>query len=193
MSLGKRMLRFFFAPAIRRRGFARDEGGAVAVEFAILALPFFTLIFATLEVSITFFAGQILDSAVQDASRKIRTGQAHNAGWSVPELREEICDGLYGLFDCDQVRLKVSVVTHFASATLADPIDEACDEPGAAEEDCEWTIVESYDAGAGTSIVLVQAHYKWPILINLPGLNLASQAGGKLLLSAVRVFRNEPF
>lgn len=185
-------LRRMFAPAIGRRGFARNERGAVAVEFAILALPFFTLIFAILETSIVFLAGQILDSAVQDASRFIRTGQAQNSSWSANEFRTQVCDRLYGLFDCNNVKIKVSVVSNFASATVTNPIDPDCSltsDPS----DCNWTLTESYDDGAGSSVVLVQAHYKWPTVINLPGFNLATQAGNTRLLSAVRVFRNEPF
>lgn len=175
-----------------RHRFAGDERGAVAVEFAILAIPFFALIFAILETALVFFAGQILDSAVQDASRKIRTGQAVETGWNVDNFRTEICDGLYGLFDCDEVKVKVTVVNNFASAQLVSPIDPECEESGA-PEDCEWVITETYDGGTGRSIVLVQAHYKWPVVIELPGMNHATQAGGKRLMSAARVFQNEPF
>ena len=84
------LLRRLFAPAIRRRAqaFARDERGATAIEFALLALPFFTLIFAILETSIVFLAGQILDSAVQDASRKIRTGQAQKPATTSTSFRD---------------------------------------------------------------------------------------------------------
>lgn len=179
-------------PPIGRRGFARNDRGAVAVEFAILALPFFTLIFAILETSIVFFAGQILDSAVQDASRFIRTGQAQNSSWGINEFRAQVCDRLYGLFDCDNVKIKVSVVSNFASATVTNPIDPDCSLTGDPSE-CDWTLTESYDDGTGSSVVLVQAYYKWPTVINLPGFNLATQAGNTRLLSAVRVFRNEPF
>ena len=64
------------SPAMRRwRLFMRDETGVTAVEFAILALPFFSIIVAIMETSVILLAGAILDSAVQDTSRVIRTGR----------------------------------------------------------------------------------------------------------------------
>ena len=46
---------------------------------------------------------------------------------------------------------------------------------------------------AGGDVVLVQAYYKWPTIVRLPGFNLQDQVDGTRLLGAVRVFRNEPF
>lgn len=195
MSKGRSFLRRLITPAIRGpKAFGKNERGAVMIEFALLALPFFTIIYAILETSIVFLAGQILDSAVQDASRKIRTGESTTLSWTVDGFREEVCDGLYGMFNCDEDKLivKVEVVTSFGTATITDPVGEDCI-PGGDEEDCDWQITSSYDGGAGSSIVLVQAYYKWPTIVNLPGFNLSTQAGGTRLLSAIRVFRNEPY
>ena len=63
----------------RRRGFARDDSGVTAIEFGLLALPFFSILGAILETSLVFLSGQVLESAVQDTSRLIRTGQAQVA------------------------------------------------------------------------------------------------------------------
>ena len=57
------------------RRFGRGEGGATAIEFAILAPVFFAIIGAAMETALVFFAGQMLDSAVHDTSRLIRTGR----------------------------------------------------------------------------------------------------------------------
>jgi Flp pilus assembly protein TadG len=190
-----RLFRRLLSPFIGGRNLARDDRGAVAIEFGVLALPFFTVIYAIIETSIVFLAGQMLDSAVQDASRKLRTGQAQTAGWNAATFRNAICGGLYGLFVCDNLKVKVSVVSSFSSATVSNPIDPDCS-PTTPDTECGWTaefVSPPYDPGSGSSIVLVQAFYKWPTLINLPGFNLETQAGGTRLLSAVRVFRNEPF
>lgn len=178
----------------RGRSFRGDERAAVAVEFALLALPFFTIIAAILETALVFFAGQVLESAVHDSSRLLRTGQAQNAGFEAADYRAAICDGLYGLFDCNSGRMlvKVEVLDGFsdASAVIAPPIGAACrTDPDA----CSWTTTETYDAGVGSDIVIVQAYYKWPTMVDLPWFNLANQAGGDRLLSGIRVFRNEPF
>src|SRR3954468_17943037 len=53
----------------------RDQGGAAAVEFGIVAMPFCALVFATLETASIFWTSQVLETAVQDATRQIYTGQ----------------------------------------------------------------------------------------------------------------------
>ena len=68
------LLRHLRSPRIVRR-FNKDREGTTAVEFAILAFPFFLLLFGIIECSLLFFAGQMLESAVDDVGRKIRTGQ----------------------------------------------------------------------------------------------------------------------
>ncbi|HEV7277227.1 MAG TPA: TadE/TadG family type IV pilus assembly protein [Devosiaceae bacterium] len=166
----------------------------MAVEFALLALPFFTIIAAILETALVFLAGQILESAVHDSSRLLRTGQAQNAEFDADDYRAAICDGLYGLFDCNsgRMRVKVEVLDGFsdASAAISPPVSSACStDPDA----CDWTTAETFDAGVGSDIVVVQTYYKWPTLVDLPWFNLADQAGGDRLLSGIRVFRNEPF
>lgn len=187
-----RLLKRLFAPMLRRgHRFAGDDRGAVAIEFAILALPFFTIIYAILETTLVFFAGQILDSAVQDASRLLRTGQAQTANYSSSQFRTAICNGLYGMFDCSQLKIKVSKVSNFTSATVSPPtqVGNAC----SPTTGCAWTITEAYTPGTGGDVILLQVYYKWRTVVNLPGLNLSNQGDGTRLLSSVRVYRNEPF
>jgi Flp pilus assembly protein TadG len=182
-------------PTLSRHGraLARNQRGTTATEFGLLAIPFFAIIGAILETSMTFFAGQVLDSAVQDATRKVLTGQAQGSAWTASDFRNEICDGLYGLFDCSKLKIKVSTITSFSdtSAAVVNPIDPTCTDPD--DPSGCWQIVESYNPGAGSSIVLVQAYYKWPVIVNFGGFNLANQPDGSRLLATVRVFRNEPF
>lgn len=194
----KSWLKWMLAPALERAGpFHRDERGVTLIEFGILALPFFTLIAAILETSLVFFAGQILDSAVQDAGRLIRTGQLQMGAASSNTLdafRQKVCDNLYGMMTCSGVKVKVSVVATFSDATVSYPIQTGnqCTTTNGVKT-CNWTIVESYTPGVGGDVVLVQAYYKWPTLVRLPGFNLQDQVDGTRLLGAVRVFRNEPF
>jgi hypothetical protein len=175
------------------RSFAGSERASTAIEFGLLALPFFTIIGAILETSMVFFAGQVLDSAVQDATRLIRTGQAQSGGYTATTFRGAICSGLYRLFDCSKLKIKVSVLSTFSStaSSVSTPIKTSCN-PSTDPNQC-WNVVESYNPGAGSSIILVEAYYKWDVMINFGGFNLQNQPDGSRLLAAVRVFRNEPF
>ncbi len=197
MAQKRSLISRLLSPARRgRRAFARDETGAVAIEFAFLGPIFFALIYAILETSIVFLAGQIMDSAVQDASRRVRTDQPEAASGEL--FRAEICERLYGMFDCAKLKVRVEVIESFSSAAVVTPFDPECD-PEAddedeieTEEDC-WTIEEAYDGGAREDYMLVQVFYRWPTIVNLPLVDSATQAHGSRLLSAVRVFENEPF
>lgn len=186
------------SPAIGRgRAFGRDERGVTVIEFAFLAVPFFTIIAAILETSLIFLAGQVLDSAVQDSARLIRTGQAQTRSptpYSADDFRNAICAGLYNMFDCskdkDRLRVSVTVLTDFSAASLGYPLKTGGD---CKKDKCDWTLADAYAPGKGGSVVLVQAYYKWPTVVNLPGFNWQTLPDGTRLLGASRVFRNEPF
>jgi Flp pilus assembly protein TadG len=170
------------------RRFAGDSRGAVAVEFALLALPFFAIIAAILQTSLVFLSTQVLESAVQDASRLIRTGQAKTAGFDTARFRTEVCSRLYGLFpDCAGLHIRVSTVTNFTSATTTSPVDPNC------TTNCEWTVPSGYDGGNRSDVVMVQVYYKYPILVDIGGLGLANLPQSQRLLGSTTVFKNEPF
>ena len=64
------------------RRFKTSEGGATAVEFALVAFPFISLLGITMETGLLMFTEYTLQASVQDAARLIRTGQAQNASMS---------------------------------------------------------------------------------------------------------------
>lgn len=170
---------------LRLRRFRRSESGVVAIEFAAVSIPFFALLFAILETSLVFFAGQILDNATADAARQIRTGQAQQAGWSQGQFRSALCDGLIGIFDCQsRLYLDVKTITSFSDADLDNPINE----DGELE-----TGGFGYTPGGKSEIVVVRAFYRWPVVLDLFGMSMSNVADGDRLLSSVVAFRNEPF
>jgi Flp pilus assembly protein TadG len=179
----------------RWRAFCRDDEGATLIEFGILAIPFFTIIAAILETALIFLASQILDSAVQDASRSVRTGLAQSGGFDEDLFRAEVCSGLYNLFDCtagdsERLRINVAVVGDFTSAAATYPLATG---GGCTSASCPWALAGTYDDGDANSVVMVRAYYKWPTIVNLPGFNFATLPDGSRLLGATRVFKNEPF
>ncbi|MEO6394616.1 MAG: TadE/TadG family type IV pilus assembly protein [Devosia sp.] len=184
------LLRRLLAPVIARgRGFARDDKATTAIEFGLLALPFFTLIFAVLETAMVFFASQVLDSAVEDASRMIRTGRAQAAGYTLANFRTLMCGYTFSLFgDCSGIQIRVNTIANFSAATTT-PAAQNC-----TVTTCTWNpAFENYNAGIRRDVVQVTAYYRWPLLVVLPYFNLKDQPDNFRLLSATRVFRNEPF
>ncbi len=199
MALAARLLKRTWLP-MRRRGAAlvRDERGVSAIEFGVLAIPFFAVIGAIFETSMVFFAGQVLDSAVNDAARKVRTGEAQ--AFLISDFRDEICEGTYNLFNCSNIKIRVTTIGNLSTggfATVAANLDTAPLKPPpcvpATDATQCWDFTEVYVPGVADSIELVQVLYKWPIWIDFGGLNLDNQYDGARLLSVVRVFANEPF
>jgi len=179
-NIGTRLIK----TATRRRKFLADEKGVTAIEFAMLGLPFFAIIGAILETALIFFASQVLDSALNDSARLIRTGQAQTQNYNVNTFRDAVCSELYGLFDCKKLKIRVSKINSFSSAGLKSVIDPKTG---------NWKLVQSYDDGAANSIIMVEAYYKWPTMLDFFSFNLANLPDNTRLLSAVRIFRNEPF
>jgi Flp pilus assembly protein TadG len=167
--------------------FARDEEGVTAIEFGILALPFFTVVAAILQTGIMFLVTQVLDSAVEDASRRVRTGQA--VGYSLDNFRDYMCGYTFGLIDCSQIQLRSKIIDTFNYVSTADDVPYTCD-----ETTCTWKANwQEFQGGAGRSIMQVSAYYRYPLFVVFPYFNLKNQPDNYRMLVATRVFRNEPF
>lgn len=163
----------------------RNEAGAVAIEFAIVALPFFTMIFAIIQLAMLFLTDQLLETAVADAARLIRTGQAKTAGWTVTNYKNQVCNELYGMLDCNLLQSYVTAYTTPTAISTATPVDKT----GA------YSSSPSYDSNAnsGSTIVVAATYYKYSSLFAGLGLSVADQPDGTRLIGAVAAFRNEPF
>src|SRR6266849_2662091 len=102
-------------------GFARREDGAAAVEFAIVAAPFIALLLACVQTALAFFAGQVLESAVADASRQIMTGTAQNANLDQAGFNSVVCGKIQALFNCNGLMVDVQTASSFAAANTGMP------------------------------------------------------------------------
>ena len=178
--------RQLLSPAIALvRAFARDEKGVTAIEFGILALPFFTLILAIIQTAIMFLATQVLDSALEDASRRVRTGQA--SAYTITDFRNYMCGYTFNLLDCSQIQLQSTIIGAFGSVNKVAP--QSC-----GVTTCTWTTNwQAFDPGVSRSIMQVSAYYRYPLLVVLPYFNLKNQPDNYRLIGAIRVFRNEPY
>jgi Flp pilus assembly protein TadG len=164
--------------------FGRDQSGVTAIEFGLVAAPFVALMLAILETALLFFAAQTLETAVSNAARLIRTGQAQQQGFDADQFKEQICTQVMDLFDCDAgLLLDVRTYQTFDSVNLTKPVDE----------DGNLDVDSTYQPGHGGEIVVVRAFYEWPTFSKLLGLNFSNLADGNHLIAATAAFRNEPF
>lgn len=167
-----------------RRRFTRNEHGSVAVEFALTAIPFFTLLFAIFEAGLVFFATATLDQAVNDAARFIRTGQAQAASTTVTQLTNSICSNVALLTNCTtNLKLDVRVFSSFAGVNFP-PVTNSS---GAINNNAL-----QFNVGNAGDIVLIRAFYVWTIISPF-SVGLANNTGSTRLLQSSVAFRNEPF
>ncbi len=168
------------------RRFRSNRRGSVAIEFSLIAVPFFALLFAIIETAMVFFAGQVLETAVQDSSRLILTGQAQTAAtpFSAQDFKNAVCTRLTVMFDCQNgVFVDVQSYSSFSTVKIVDPIDAGKN----------FLPAMQYNPGGAGDIVVVRLFYQWPLFVTGLGYNISNLTGSKRLLSATVAFRNEPY
>lgn len=167
------------------RSFRRSESGAVAIEFGIVSIPFFLLLFAIIEVAMYFFIGQMLDNATGKASRLIRTGQAQSTSMDANGFKTAICDQIAVLSSCSSdLTVDVQVYSSFgAGSAPTDPVDDKTGQ-------MKPTV---FNAGGSGDIIVVRAYYKWPVFFNVIPPSGTALADGSRLIGSIFAFRNEPF
>jgi Flp pilus assembly protein TadG len=165
--------------------FIRQQDGAAAVEFGLVAAPFLAMVFAIMETAFVFFAGQTLETAGADSARLIMTGQAQTQGFDQAKFKQAVCGKIYGLFDCaGGLYVDVKNYSSFAAVNTAKPLDSGGN---------LQTSSFGYAPGGPCAIVVVRLMYQWPVYVSLLGLNLADSAGNKRLIMSTTAFRNEPY
>jgi Flp pilus assembly protein TadG len=177
-------------PARAARRFARQQDGAAAVEFALVAVPFLALTFAIIETALVFYAGQVLETAATDTGRMVMTGQG--ASWTVSDFQNQLCGqagsptAINALFNCQKIGISVQTYASFANAATGDSAA-----PPTTGGNIDQTKMP-FAPGGPNCIIAVQLYYQWPVYVSLLGDNL-SNFGSDRLLVATSVFRNEPY
>lgn len=170
--------------ALLLRRFGRDRSGAAAVEFALVATPFFVLLFGILEIALVFFTTAVVEDAVSEAARDIRTGELQTAGGKEDDFRAAICARIDTVADCGKLAVDVRPFNAFGSIDMTTPYDEDGDLDDSGFQ---------FDPGASGDVVLVRVFYDYRLLG--PGFvnGLSNLPGNRRLISAATAFRNEPF
>ena len=169
------MLRGGFASL---RSFRRAQRGATAVEFGLVAVPFFFLIACSLEGGIMLFTQHQLQNAVQEAGRLIRTRQVTTQGGFINKL----CDSAATLQNCSGT--VGSMVRSGASFTVVDQprIDPLSVGPGSG----------SFTPGKPGDAVVVVATYDWRFIFPLMKVFSNTSDNSLRRLHGIAAFQNEP-
>ena len=174
---------------IRRRGW-RDmlarRDGAAAVEFALVSIPLFWMIFGLLEFGVMSMVQTSLDNAVAQTGREIRTGAAQNAGLTKTDIENKICGrvrAIMALTCAGNLFLDVDRYNSFAAVGNGSPLSNGQVDQGQL----------NYTPGGPDEIILVRAYYQWQVFTPFFGTIFANMVGGRRLIVSSMLFRNEPF
>lgn len=176
----------FAIPGVRiAAAMARDERASVLVEFSLIAIPFFMLLFGVLEAGLVFFGSSMLEKATEDAARLVRTGQAQGSSMTATQFHDYICTQISPVLSCgSNLQVDVESFSGFGGVTIPNPID------GNGNLN---TALNNYNVGGSGAIVLVRTFYTWDIITPLLRPFFANLSNGQRLMTAAATFRNEPF
>lgn len=167
--------------------FRRSEGGATAVEFALVAGPFFLMLLAIFETGLMMFSEYVIENGTAKAARMVRTGQVQNANMTASQFKQIVCGDISAFLDCeDRLYVDVRNFTSFSGITKPNAINS----DGELSDDVKAKA--NFSPGKPLDVVTVNVYYDWQLFT--PGLShMANLANGRRLLTAGAAFRNEPF
>lgn len=171
------------------RRMIKSESGAAAVEFSLVAFPFFMIMGCICETGIMLFSEYAIQAGVQEAAREIRTGQAQNASLSAAGFKSKICELAGIVVDCEAgLTVYVRPANTFTAleATMPSYLNVGAKPDGTPNP-------TSYDCGGPSQAAAVIATYDWdftmPFMEFLGNIN-----GGEMRrLYGLAIFQNEPF
>ncbi|HXJ02965.1 MAG TPA: TadE/TadG family type IV pilus assembly protein [Micropepsaceae bacterium] len=171
----------------------KEKSGSAAIEFAMVAPIFFLLTFAILETSLVFFADMILDNAVIDTSRLIRTGQAQNQNVTQDQFRTDVCNEVKVMLSCDPAKLLIDVRSFTNFGTTNFP--PALDANGNLNPNLNAYQPGGSSQGGGNAIVSVRVMYVWQLYTPLFAQYFENmgKGSGQRLIGFSAAFKNEPY
>lgn len=179
--------------AFGRRGWrklTRDSSGATAVEFAIVAVPFFGFILLILQVGLFYFSLQSLDFAVRQGGRAVMTGQAPTTLTAATFKTNYVCPKVFFTIGCGKVVLnsfRVGKSSDAAASTgvyafinsTARQLNDPVTDPKS----------QSFCLGGPGDYVYIDAAYPYP---NFVRRLLSSQHGDTWMMRSTTMIFNEP-
>ena len=167
------------------KNWLKKDCGVVAVEFAMIALPFFTLLLGTVEVSLFYASAVVLEGASESAARLVRTGQAVDSGDPETAFKNRLCDMVKALIPCADIKyeaMKMGTGT-FTEAQGKTPQYNASGQ----------LVPSGFDAGDASDVVMIRASYYYNFALPFIGTLVTGGQGNAVPMTSTVVIKNEPY
>ena len=170
--------------------FARSESAASAIEFAMVGPVFILIMAVTIESGVMLTTEYVLQSAVTDAARLVRTGQAQSMPLTQAAFKSKICNTANLIMNCTgAVTVYVRSDTNFQnlSNNLPSFLNIGPSIGGSS------VAPNCYNPGAPSQPAAVVATYDW--YFKVWGMSVFGNIGGGIArrLVGFAIFQNEPF
>lgn len=165
----------------------KKEDGSVAVEFALVCIPFIYITIAIMELCWFFATANTLEYSLSTSSRMIRTGQLQASGVTDMEaaFRTDLCSHMKIFVDCSKVGLEAVTIAdgNFTTAENNQPTYKA---DGTLQS-------QGFDPGSSDSVVLIRVTYRYQMMTPLFSRLFTSTPDQTVPLVSVVVLQNEPY
>ncbi len=190
---------------LKKTGFLKDESGVAAIEFAMLGLPFFMILFSVMEIAMVFFGNTNIEYATREAARLIRTGQAQtgvdyaredddgdgndNTGnITESEFKNLVCAKMFMVSNCkSKIHVQVKTFDNWGdvdAAALSLPIASGAHSTSMHSE---------FDEPGSCKITVVRSFIERTLIAQIPGVGVSNLANGNLLQVGSAIFQTEPY
>ncbi len=173
------------------RRLRRDAKGSMAIEFALVSIPFLMFCFSIMGFGFYFFTTTALEYGAETAARQIRTGQAQTGGLTKQQFKQLVCAAAGTFIDCSDSKLKVHIQS---AASWAGIVPTPCVSGGSLSASAgTGADAVSGSSGGASQAVVVTVCYEWTLAQAMPFLMLGNMGNGSSIIQAVATFRTEPF
>ncbi len=151
----------------------------------MVATPFFFMIFAVLELGLVFLVDAVLENAVLNASRIVRTGQAETRNLTAAQFKTALCAEM-NVFQGDCARradVDVRIMPQFSDGIPDSPIKDGVLDKSEMQ----------YDRGGPGDLMLVRVFYSQPLVTPFMQQAMSRLKSGAAVISVTTAFRNEPY
>ncbi|MFM2422980.1 MAG: hypothetical protein RL291_1510 [Pseudomonadota bacterium] len=182
--------------------FMRDESGTTAVEFAMIALPFFSMVFGIIASGLLFFVVSSVERGVWDGSRDLRTGLLQNGGGQYNGLnpsqlkakfKEHVCNRMPAMIkaDCGS-NMRVIVQSYGNASSISAPSCTQTAPDGTTSMPPDTGT--QFNAGDQNEVVMVTGCYEWTYAKMLPIFQISNRlSNGSYVVQGSATFVTEPF
>ncbi len=163
-----------------------DYRGVTAIEFALVAPVLFTIFFAIIELGLSMLVDAVLDNAVAEAARQIKTGQVFFGDYNETQFKNVVLENGAGLLKTVEDKIFIDVMSYKDFGNIPQG-------PKPIIEDGEIVMEQNWKPGQASDVVVVQVVCLWPMITSKMVEIFGQAESGSRILVATEIFKNEPF